>query len=69
VEAACCGTGKLNAENFCKPDANLCSNRDQYLFWDQFHPTQAAYKLAAVTLYSGGPQFVSPINFAQLAKA
>ncbi|XP_062023482.1 GDSL esterase/lipase At5g37690-like [Rosa rugosa] len=69
VAAACCGTGKLNAENFCKPHANLCSNRDQYLFWDRFHPTQAASKLAAVALYSGGPQFVSPINFSQLAKA
>ncbi|XP_050365487.1 GDSL esterase/lipase At5g55050-like [Argentina anserina] len=69
VDTACCGTGKLNAENFCKPDANLCTNRDQYLFWDRFHPTQAAYKLAAVTLYGGGPQFVTPINFAQLAKA
>ncbi|XP_062024821.1 GDSL esterase/lipase At5g55050-like [Rosa rugosa] len=69
VEAACCGAGKLGGESFCTPDANLCSNRDQYLFWDLFHPTQAASKLAAVTLYYGGPQFVSPINFAQLPEA
>ncbi|XP_021800046.1 GDSL esterase/lipase At5g08460-like [Prunus avium] len=69
VEAACCGAGKLNAESFCIPQAKLCSNRNNYLFWDLFHPTQAASKLAAVTLYNGGPQFVYPINFAQLAKA
>ncbi|KAL6214106.1 hypothetical protein ACLB2K_013544 [Fragaria x ananassa] len=69
VEAACCGAGKLNAESYCTPNANLCSNRDQYLFWDLFHPSQAASKLAAVTLYYGGPEYVSPINFAQLAEA
>ncbi|KAL6214107.1 hypothetical protein ACLB2K_013545 [Fragaria x ananassa] len=69
VEAACCGAGKLNAESYCTPNANLCSNRDQYLFWDLFHPSQAASKLAAETLYYGGPEYVSPINFAQLAEA
>ncbi|XP_050365489.1 GDSL esterase/lipase At5g55050-like [Argentina anserina] len=69
VEAACCGAGKLNGETYCTSDANLCSNRDEYLFWDLFHPSQAASKLAAVTLYRGGSQYVSPINFAQLAEA
>ncbi|KAL6180487.1 hypothetical protein ACLB2K_047150 [Fragaria x ananassa] len=69
VEAACCGAGKLNAESYCTPNANLCSNHDQYLFWDLFHPSQAASKLAAVNLYYGGPEYVSPINFAQLAEA
>ncbi|KAM1006912.1 hypothetical protein COP1_003457 [Malus domestica] len=69
LEAACCGAGKLNAESFCIPSAKLCSNRNNYLFWDLFHPTQAASKLAAVTLFNGGTQFVTPINFAQLAKA
>ncbi|TQE09507.1 hypothetical protein C1H46_004855 [Malus baccata] len=69
VEAACCGAGKLNAKSFCIPSAKLCSNRNNYLFWDLFHPTQAASKLAAVTLFNGGTQFVTPINFAQLAKA
>ncbi|KAL6197826.1 hypothetical protein ACLB2K_027619 [Fragaria x ananassa] len=69
VEAACCGAGKLNAKSYYTPNANLCSNRDQYLFWDLFHPSQAASKLAVVSLYYGGPEYVSPINFAQLAKA
>ncbi|XVF45611.1 hypothetical protein PTKIN_Ptkin02bG0220500 [Pterospermum kingtungense] len=69
VKAACCGNGTLNAEGFCTPTANLCSNRHQYLFWDLFHPTQSASKLAAFTLYGGEPRFVSPINFYQLAQA
>ncbi|KAK3015174.1 hypothetical protein RJ639_005320 [Escallonia herrerae] len=67
VEAACCGSGRLNGEQPCTPKADLCSNRNEYLFWDLYHPTHAASKLAALTLYGGGPRFVTPINFAQLA--
>ncbi|KAK9050195.1 hypothetical protein SSX86_030835 [Deinandra increscens subsp. villosa] len=69
IDKACCGKGLLNAEKGCTPDANLCSNRDEYLFWDLFHPTQYASELAATTLYNGGLQFVTPVNFAQLAAA
>ncbi|CAN1276254.1 GDSL esterase/lipase At5g37690 [Linum perenne] len=65
VNTACCGTGK----GPCTPTANLCPKRDDFLFWDSYHPTQKAAKLAAVTLYSGPPQFVAPINFKQLAEA
>ncbi|KAJ9560765.1 hypothetical protein OSB04_005925 [Centaurea solstitialis] len=67
VDRACCGEGWLNAEKPCTRKAKLCSNRNEYLFWDLFHPTQYASELAAKTLYNGGPQFVTPINFAQLA--
>ncbi|PON33665.1 SGNH hydrolase-type esterase domain containing protein [Parasponia andersonii] len=69
VKAACFGTGNLNGESFCSPDANLCPNRHQYLFWDLFHPTEVASQLAAVTLFSGPTRFVAPINFAELAEA
>ncbi|XVF00810.1 hypothetical protein REPUB_Repub04eG0033900 [Reevesia pubescens] len=69
VKTACCGNGTLNAESFCIPTANLCPNRHEYLFWDLFHPTQAASKLAAFTLYGGEPRFVAPISFSQLAYA
>ncbi|XP_027088781.1 GDSL esterase/lipase At5g55050-like [Coffea arabica] len=68
VDTACCGFGKLNAEQACNATANLCSKRKEYLFWDQFHPTQAAANLAANTLYAGPPLYVSPINFAQLVQ-
>ncbi|GMI70545.1 hypothetical protein like AT5G55050 [Hibiscus trionum] len=69
VKNACCGNGTLNAESFCTPLANLCSNRRRYLFWDLFHPTQAASKMLAFELYSGEPEYVTPINFSQLAEA
>ncbi|KAK4378177.1 hypothetical protein RND71_000039 [Anisodus tanguticus] len=67
VDTACCGHGTLNAEGICNATANLCSDRKQYIFWDLFHPTHAAARLAANTLYDGPTLYVSPINFAQLA--
>ncbi|GMN28818.1 hypothetical protein TIFTF001_002189 [Ficus carica] len=59
--------GKLNAEERCKPGANSCKDRNDYLFWDQFHPTEIAYKIAAMALYSGGDQTIALINISQLA--
>lgn len=67
VDTACCGHGVLNAQGICNATANLCSDRRQYIFWDLFHPTHAAARLAANTLYGGPTLYVSPINFAQLA--
>ncbi|KAM3709930.1 hypothetical protein ACJW31_02G211900 [Castanea mollissima] len=58
---------KLNAEDKCRQDSNLCPNRTKYLFWDQFHPTQIASKFAAGLLFSDPPSSVGPINFHELA--
>ncbi|CAK7329411.1 unnamed protein product [Dovyalis caffra] len=69
VQTACCGVKRFNGDGICDNKADLCSNRHEYLFWDLFHPTMAASKLAALTLYAGEPRFVSPINFKQLAEA
>ncbi|KAJ8767035.1 hypothetical protein K2173_012546 [Erythroxylum novogranatense] len=69
VKTACCGKGKLNAESFCIPGSSVCHNRHDHLFWDLFHPTEAASKLAAFTLFNGGPEFMTPLNFKQLAQA
>ncbi|KAF5189149.1 GDSL esterase/lipase [Thalictrum thalictroides] len=65
ISSACCGNGT----NPCSPNATLCPNRNQHLFWDLYHPTQAAAQLAALTLYGGSRRFVTPINFMQLAAA
>ncbi|KAL4376138.1 hypothetical protein GQ457_02G013310 [Hibiscus cannabinus] len=34
IAAACCGNGTYD----CNQTASFCSNRDEYLFWDRFHP-------------------------------
>ncbi|KAF5453843.1 hypothetical protein F2P56_023561 [Juglans regia] len=69
VKTACCGKGSFNGKAPCMDiqSPNLCYNRREYLFWDFFHPTAYASELAAVTLYSAGTRFVTPMNFSQLA--
>ncbi|PRQ47279.1 putative triacylglycerol lipase [Rosa chinensis] len=67
IKRACCGKGKFNAEEACKPNSVLCKDRTTYLFWDQYHPTQEASSLAASILYTGTKPFVVPMGFGELA--
>lgn len=69
TQSACCGNGQLNAAIPCMHslNPNLCANRNEYLFWDLYHPTEYASRLAALTLYGAGKRFVAPMNFSQLA--
>jgi phospholipase/lecithinase/hemolysin len=66
VDTACCGSGRFNAEGFCIPTANLCTNRSEYAFFDGNHPTDVAAELFARALVSGEAPLVSPINFGDL---
>ncbi|XP_059664167.1 GDSL esterase/lipase At5g55050-like [Cornus florida] len=45
VQSACCGMGFLNAELPCIPTSSYCSNRSDHLFWDLYHPTEAAARI------------------------
>ncbi|XP_008242080.1 PREDICTED: GDSL esterase/lipase At4g16230-like [Prunus mume] len=69
TQSACCGNGQLNGVIPCMHslNPNLCANRHEYLFWDLYHPTEYASRLAALTLYGAGTRFVAPMNFSQLA--
>ncbi|KAI4327805.1 hypothetical protein L6164_020223 [Bauhinia variegata] len=71
TESACCGLGKFNGEGPCSQlnHTDLCKNRTDHLFWDWFHPSEKASELAALTLFQGGSQFMTPINFSQLARS
>ncbi|KAL5211229.1 hypothetical protein ABZP36_022076 [Zizania latifolia] len=68
VASACCGGGRLNAQTGCTPNATYCGNRNEYLFCDGVHGTQASSRKGAVAIYSAPVQmgFASPINFKQL---
>ncbi|XP_004289056.1 PREDICTED: GDSL esterase/lipase At5g33370-like [Fragaria vesca subsp. vesca] len=68
VQSACCGSGTLNGESPCVIyyNPNLCSNRNEFLFWDLYHPTEFASQLAARTLYGAGTRYMTPMNFSQL---
>eukprot|EP00257_Ricinus_communis_P026161 XP_025013575.1 GDSL esterase/lipase At4g16230 [Ricinus communis] len=69
IRKACCGSGDYNGVGYCneaqKP--NLCKNRKDHLFWDLYHPSEAATNLSALTLYYGDNKYMKPINFHMLA--
>ncbi|XP_062221031.1 GDSL esterase/lipase At5g55050-like [Phragmites australis] len=67
LEAACCGGGPFGAAYACNQTAPLCLDREDHLFWDANHPTQAVSGIAAQTLFAGNRTFVNPINVRQLA--
>ncbi|KAK3140027.1 hypothetical protein QOZ80_5AG0394380 [Eleusine coracana subsp. coracana] len=69
VEVACCGGGKFNGEVECTVGASLCGNRDDHLFWDFVHGTQAAYRRAVLAFFYGTAREAEPINLAQLVGA
>jgi phospholipase/lecithinase/hemolysin len=66
-DSACCGGGSLGAEKDCLPGAELCADRDRFLFWDRVHPSQRAAMLSAQAYYDGPKEFTAPISFKQLA--
>nr|GFD12441.1 GDSL esterase/lipase At5g22810-like [Tanacetum cinerariifolium] len=45
---ACCGTGLVETSFLCnKESPGTCKNASEYVFWDGFHPSEAANKLLA----------------------
>ncbi|KDP21169.1 hypothetical protein JCGZ_21640 [Jatropha curcas] len=52
TNAGCCGVGRNNGQITCLPFQTPCQNRNQYLFWDAFHPTEAANIIIGRRSYS-----------------
>lgn len=44
--------GFENVEDSCLTSSGICSNQDEYLFWDAIHPTTDAHKLLGELAYS-----------------
>ncbi|CAO2831349.1 unnamed protein product [Amaranthus hypochondriacus] len=59
ADRGCCGTGNLEVSFLCnKLDVGTCKDASKYVFWDSFHPTQAAYQLIVhQVLQKSLPQF------------
>nr|XP_043624162.1 GDSL esterase/lipase At5g22810-like [Erigeron canadensis] len=57
---ACCGTGLVETSFLCnKESPGTCKNASEYVFWDGFHPSEAANKLLADDLLADGISLVS----------
>ncbi|KAG5520340.1 hypothetical protein RHGRI_033047 [Rhododendron griersonianum] len=66
VDKACCVVGKTNG--LCLPLKKPCNDRTKYLFWDSFHPTEAANIVVAnKSFYSNSQSYAYPITIHQLA--
>ncbi|KAM3705379.1 hypothetical protein ACB098_03G074100 [Castanea mollissima] len=59
---ACCGQGPNNGLGLCTVASNLCPNRDQYAFWDPFHPSEKANKIVVQQILSGSNEMMYPMN-------
>ncbi|XP_057779786.1 GDSL esterase/lipase At5g03810-like [Salvia miltiorrhiza] len=57
---ACCGTGTVETSILCNAGSmGTCSNATQYVFWDGFHPSQAANEKLAQALLEQGFDLIS----------
>ncbi|KAJ8759534.1 hypothetical protein K2173_007152 [Erythroxylum novogranatense] len=66
VDRACCGIGRNQGQITCLPFAVPCPNRNAYVFWDAFHPTEAVNSILAQRAFSGSPRDCYPINVQQM---
>ncbi|CAN1841972.1 GDSL esterase/lipase At1g71250 [Linum perenne] len=66
VDRGCCGIGRNQGQITCLPYAVPCTNRNGYVFWDAFHPTQAVNSILARRAFSGPPRDCYPINVQQM---
>ncbi|RDY03640.1 GDSL esterase/lipase, partial [Mucuna pruriens] len=66
VNASCCPT-LMNA--LCIPNEMPCQNSTEYMFWDGYHPTEAAHRIFAIRWYNGSssnPSFTYPMDIMHL---
>ncbi|TKY67128.1 GDSL esterase/lipase [Spatholobus suberectus] len=57
---ACCGTGLIETSILCnKKSIGTCANASEYVFWDGFHPSEAANKVLADDLIAAGISLIS----------
>ncbi|CAA2954096.1 GDSL esterase lipase At5g33370-like [Olea europaea subsp. europaea] len=61
-KTACCGQGPYNGFGLCTVFSNICDNRDDYVFWDPFHPSERANRLIVEQIFNGSRTHMYPKN-------
>ncbi|XP_074348227.1 GDSL esterase/lipase At2g23540-like [Apium graveolens] len=64
--SACCGNGQLGGIMPCRPGSSMCLDRDKYVFWDPYHPSEAANLIIANQLLDGDGNYTFPMNIRKL---
>ncbi|KAG8085627.1 hypothetical protein GUJ93_ZPchr0010g7667 [Zizania palustris] len=67
VDRGCCGIGRNRGMITCLPFQRPCLDRNDYIFWDAFHPTERVNVILGKAAYSGGADLAHPMNIQQLA--
>ncbi|XP_071697878.1 GDSL esterase/lipase At4g18970-like [Rutidosis leptorrhynchoides] len=69
TNAGCCGVGRNNGQITCLPFETPCSNRNKYIFWDAFHPTEAVNTIVGGRAYNAASSSDAyPIDIRRLAQ-
>ncbi|RWW54075.1 hypothetical protein BHE74_00039370 [Ensete ventricosum] len=70
ADSACCFVnGRYGGFIPCGPSSAVCADRSKYVFWDPYHPSDAANVVIAERLLGGGLDDISPMNVRQLVDA
>ncbi|KAJ0791704.1 putative triacylglycerol lipase [Helianthus annuus] len=51
TDTPCCAVSSTSGKGQCAPNQVPCSNRQNYYFWDAFHPTERVNVLAGAKAY------------------
>lgn len=66
TKKACCGQGPFNGIGLCTLASNICQRREDYLFWDAFHPSEKANKLIVEKIMTASTEFIYPMNLSTI---
>ncbi|XP_050129782.1 GDSL esterase/lipase At4g16230-like [Malus sylvestris] len=70
ANSACCHVaGRFGGLIPCGPPSKVCRERSKYVFWDPYHPSDAANVIIARRLLYGDSNDISPINVLQLIQS
>ncbi|XP_051124996.1 GDSL esterase/lipase At1g29670-like [Andrographis paniculata] len=69
TNVGCCGVGRNNGQITCLPLQTPCEDRNEHLFWDAFHPTEAANVVVGRRSYRAQkPSDAYPYDISRLAQ-
>ncbi|KAA8531219.1 hypothetical protein F0562_005867 [Nyssa sinensis] len=70
ANSSCCYlAGRFGVLIPCGPSSKVCWDRSKYVFWDPYHPTDAANSIIVKHLMDGDSSDISPMNIWHLIES